>query len=180
MSSDPLPDLLLPKGWPGYVRSAVLNAISMAATAVTIVRGWWTNSSVARVRMAAELEIASNEISLLKEELRIKDARLARLDPRRRPHYPPTERMAILELRAARGWSLAQAAKAFHVTAATVSSWMRRLDEQGPSALVQTPEPVNCFPDLVRHLVQRLKVLNHLMGKKRIAKVQKTLARNMI
>jgi len=33
---------------------------------------------------------------------------MAKVDPRRRPYYPPTERMAILELKAARGWSLAQ------------------------------------------------------------------------
>jgi hypothetical protein len=31
-----------------------------------------------------------------------KDARMARINPHRRPYYPPTERMAILELRAAR------------------------------------------------------------------------------
>ena len=44
--------------------------------------------------------------------------------------------MAILELKAARGWSLEQTAKAFHVTAATIASWMNRLDEDGPDALV--------------------------------------------
>jgi len=38
----------------------------------------------------------------------IKDARMERLPAQRRPHYPPIERLAILELRAARGWSLAQ------------------------------------------------------------------------
>jgi hypothetical protein len=30
------------------------------------------------------------EIALLKEEIRIKDARLLKIDARRRPHYPPT------------------------------------------------------------------------------------------
>ena len=54
--------------------------------------------------------------------MRIKDARMAQLDPHHRPHYPPTERLAILELKAARGWSLEQTAKAFLVTAATVVS----------------------------------------------------------
>lgn len=42
------------------------------------------------------------------------------------------ERMAILELRAARGWSLEQAADAFLLTAPTVASWMKRVDEEGP------------------------------------------------
>ncbi len=72
---------------------------------------------------------------------------MARIDPHRRPHYPPTERMAILELRAARGWPLEQTARAFQVTAVTVASWMQRVEEQGPDGLVQLREPVNKFPD---------------------------------
>ena len=63
-------------------------------------------------------------MALLREELRIKDARLERVPPHRRPHYPAVERLAILELRAARGWSAAQTAERFFVTAATVASWM--------------------------------------------------------
>ena len=105
----------------------------------------------------------------LREELRIKDARMAHLPAHRRPHYPPMERMAILELRAARGWSLAQTAKAFLVTEATISSWLRRLDEQGPNSLVALREPVNKFPDFVSYLVQRLGVLCPTMGKVKLA-----------
>jgi len=96
---------------------------------------------------------------------------MERVPPHRRPHYPAVERLAILELRAARGWSAAQAAKRFFVTEATIADWMARLDEDGPSALVQTPEPVNRFPDLVAHLVRRLKVLCPAMGTARIAAV---------
>ena len=62
--------------------------------------------------------------------------------------------MAILTLRVTRGWSLEQAARVFHVTAATIACWMRRVDEQGPKALVQIREPVNKFPDFVRFVVQ--------------------------
>ncbi len=52
---------------------------------------------------------------------------------------------------------------------------MKRLDEQGPQALVQLPgEPVNKFPQFVRHCVQRLKRLAPTMGKVKIAQ---TLAR---
>jgi transposase InsO family protein len=113
-------------------------------------------------------------LSRREEQNRIKDVRLAAIPPHRRPQYPPTERMAILELKAARGWSLEQTAKAFLVTAATVASWMKRLDEEGPDALVQLREPVNKFPDFVRHVVQRLKTLCPAMGKVKIAQ---TLAR---
>ncbi len=51
------------------------------------------------------------------------------------------ERLAILELRAARGWSQAQTARRLLVTPLTVASWSKRLDDEGPSALVQVREP---------------------------------------
>ena len=51
---------------------------------------------------------------------------------------------------------------------------MRRVDEQGPKALVQIREPVNKFPDFVRFVVQQLKTLCPTMGKRKMAE---TLAR---
>ena len=79
--------------------------------------------------------------------------------------------MAILELKAARGWSLAQAAGAFLVEPDTIATWLRRIDEDGSSALVQLPEPVNKFPDFVRHIVQRLRTLCPALGKVKLAQV---------
>ena len=96
---------------------------------------------------------------------------MLRIPAQRRPHYPPVERLAILELRAARGWSLSQTARRLLVTPATVASWMGRLDEEGPRAIVQVGEPVNRFPDFVRYMVRRLKVLCPTMGKIKIAQV---------
>jgi transposase InsO family protein len=96
---------------------------------------------------------------------------MARIPGHRRPYYQPTERLAILELRAARGWALEQTAERMLVTPVTVASWMGRLDEQGPDALVQTPVPVNRYPAFVAYLVRRLKVLCPIMGKARIANV---------
>ncbi|MDA2924332.1 helix-turn-helix domain-containing protein [Acidobacteria bacterium AH-259-L09] len=110
----------------------------------------------------------------LREELRIKDARMCGIAAHRRPRYAPTERLAILEVRAARGWSLKQIADAFLVTPTTVASWSKRVDELGPKALLQLREPVNRFPDFVRYVVQRLKTLCPTMGKVKIAQ---TLAR---
>jgi len=51
---------------------------------------------------------------------------------------------------------------------------MKRLDEDGPDALVQLREPVNKFPDFVQYIVGRLKTLCLTMGKVKIAQ---TLAR---
>jgi len=72
---------------------------------------------------------------------------MERLPAQRRPHYPAIERLAILELRAARGWSQAETARCLLVTPLTVASWTQRLDDEGPDALVQVREPVNRFPE---------------------------------
>jgi putative transposase len=128
----------------------------------------------ARAPLHAELDQCEREILLLREELRIKDARMERVPAQRRPHYPPMERLAILELRAARTWSQAETARRLLVTPLTVASWTHRLDDDGPDALVQVPKPVSRFPELVSYLVTRLKVLCPKMGTRRIAS---TLAR---
>ena len=168
------PKIPLPKGWRRQVRSAMLHVISLAQFATAYTRGWAANSVNSRIRLKAKLQRAIQEIALLGEEIRIKDARLARINPHRRPHYPPTERLAILELKAARRWSLEQTARVFHVMAATIASWTKRVDEEGSDALVKMRVPVNKFPDFVRYVVQRLRVLCPTMGKVKIAQ---TLAR---
>ncbi len=163
------PKIPLPKGWKQHVRSAVLHVISLAQYATVYTRSWAADATNTRVQLKAELDRANQENALLWEEMGIKDARTASIDPHRRPHYPPVERMAILQLRDACGWSLEQTAGAFHVTAPTISSWNRRLEEEGPDALVQLREPVNRFPDFVRYVVQRLKTLCPAMGKRMLA-----------
>jgi putative transposase len=163
------PKIPLPDGWRTCVKSAVLQVISLARFSMAYTRGWAADSINSRMRLNAENERLREEINLLREEVRIKDARMKRIPAPRRPHYLPTERMGILELRAARGWSLVQTARVFLLTADTVSAWMKRIDEQGPEALVQLREPVNKFPEFVRYLVQRLKLSCPNMGKVRIA-----------
>jgi hypothetical protein len=105
------PKISLPKAWPCHVKSAVVHIISLAHFSITFARGWAVNSINARVRIAAENDRLHEEIALLREELRIKDTRMAAVTAHRRPRYSPTERLAILELRAARGWSLKQTAE---------------------------------------------------------------------
>ena len=124
---------------------------------------------IVRFGSRPQIDRLSHEIALLQEELRIKDARIERVPPHRRPHYVPLERMAIQELRAARGWSALQAAERFHVTATTLGSWKARIDERGPNALLRISVPVNKFPDLVRYIVRRLKLLCPRLGKVKIA-----------
>jgi putative transposase len=59
----------------------------------------------------------------------------------------------------------------FLLTGATIRSWTKRADEEGPGALVQLRAPVNKFPDFVQYVVARLKVLCPTMGKMKIAQL---------
>ena len=160
-----------PKHWTRSIQTALVHVMSLAHYALVHTRSWAADGSNDRVRLAGKSDQLDHEIRLLREVIRIKDARLARIPALRRPHYQPTERLAILELRALRSWSLAQTAKVFHVTPATVGSWCSRLDQDGPTALLRTSVPVNRFPDFVRYLVKRLQVLCPRLGKVKIAQM---------
>jgi len=122
MSAKKAPRIPLPKSWTSHVRSAMLHVISLAQFATVYTRSWAVDSVNGRVRLKVENSRLRQEVALFEEEIRIKDARMAQINPHRRPHYPPTERMAILELRAARGWSLQQAADTFLLTVATIAT----------------------------------------------------------
>jgi hypothetical protein len=96
-----LPDL--PRAWPTVARAAVVQLAGIAHVALTRTRSWCADSRLARVRLRGRVDVLAQEVALLREELRIKDARLARIPAQQRPRYPPAERLAILALRAARG-----------------------------------------------------------------------------
>ena len=169
-----LPKVPLPKAWPDVICSSVVAVVAMAHHAITTVRGWCLDSPIARVRLTAEVERLHSEIAMLTEELRIKDARMGRVEPRRRPHYAPAERLAVLALKAARGWNATQAAQRMQLSSPTITSWLSRVDEDGCAGLVRVPEPANRFPEFVATIVRQLKATVPSMGKVRIAQ---TLAR---
>ncbi len=162
-------DVPLPKDWPEQTRSGFLHALALARYAVFLVRGWAANSPLERARLQGENERLRAEVALLSRELAIKDARMGRLAAARRPHYAPSERLAILLLGAARGWRMALLAERFLVTAATIAHWQKRCDEEGEDALVKPRQPVNRFPDFVAELVQELKATLPTLGKRKLA-----------
>lgn len=53
----------------------------------------------------------------------------------------------------------------------TVSSWLKRVDEDGPESILRLQSPVNKFPELVRYSVTRLKTLCPSLGKVKIAQL---------
>ena len=99
------PRIPLPGGWSLHVKSAMRHVISLAQFGLADTRGWAVSSPIARIRLKTENERLRQNAEPLTEELRIKDARMMRIPALERPHYLPTDRMAILEGRAVHGWS---------------------------------------------------------------------------
>ncbi len=93
------PQIHLPRGWQGYVKSAVLYAIALAHYSIVYARAWAADSINARVRLAAENDQLQEECALLREELLIKDSRITQIPPpyqfrtssnvRSKPPVPP-------------------------------------------------------------------------------------------
>ena len=79
----------------------MLHVIALGQYALAYTRSWVVIGRIAHVWLKAENDHLKQQVALLSEEIRIKDARMKRVDPQKRPRYVPTERMAILELRAA-------------------------------------------------------------------------------
>ena len=88
--------LSTPREWKPLVRAAMIQVASLAHWSLIHTRSWCANSALARVRLAGKLEQAEAQVAQLREEVRIKDARMAGLPPHRRPFYAPSERLAIL------------------------------------------------------------------------------------
>ncbi len=80
----------LPSGWPRHVTSAMLRVIALAQYATSYTRSWAANCRLERVRLKGENDLLRQEMTLLTEEIRIKDARMKRVEPQKRRHYLPT------------------------------------------------------------------------------------------
>src|SRR2546428_7047663 len=85
-SSLPSVSLPLPRGWSLQVRSAVIQVISLARTSLALTQGWASESLNPELRQRAEGDRQQQEIQLLREEIRIKDARMEQIEAHRRPH----------------------------------------------------------------------------------------------
>jgi hypothetical protein len=136
----------IPPSWPQSVQAAILQVIALAQYALAYTRSWAANSPNERIRLVARAGQLEQEVALLREEIRIKDARAAAIPAARRPHYSPTERLAILALRAARGWSVAQTARAFQVTEATIAAWGNASTREGQTHSCARPRRSTSTP----------------------------------
>ena len=162
LESNNPPEIPLPKGWTELTLQAILHIIALARIVILNAANWPSDRTCDGLRLRVENVRLRAEVNMLNREIAIKDSRFARLDPKKRPHYLPTERLEILMIRAARGLSNAQVAKRFHVTVQTIINWIRGVDNGDET--VQMPERANRYPDFVRYIVQQLKALCPMLG----------------
>lgn len=170
MAEHPRDASRLPKGWQGLCNGGFLAAVALARVVVSqVVDGLVTGSRIAD--LAAQVTRHQVELALVRRELELIDARLRRVPTRRRSHFEPAERLEILALRSARGWTVAETARRFLVTPETIAAWFRRRDEEAAAPLVGKHTPANRFPDHVRAVVTALRSLFPFLGTRKIAQV---------
>jgi len=164
----PTPKIPLPKGWSELTLLAVLHVISLARIVVLNASNW-PGPEAEGLRLRVENDRLKSEVALLQREIEIKDARFARLEPKRRPHYQPQERLEILIIQAARGLTNVQIARRFQVTLQTIRNWI--LGKNEDRAIVRLSEKPTRYPDFVRFLVQQFKACCPMLGRYKIADV---------
>ena len=169
LESNNPPEIPLPKGWTELTLQAILHIIVLARIVILNAANWPSDRTCDGLRLRVENARLRAEVNMLNREIAIKDSRFTRLEPKKRPHYLPTERLEILMIRAARGLSNAQVAKRFHVTVQTIINWIRGVDNGDET--VQMPERANRYPDFVRYIVQQLKALCPMLGRYKIADI---------
>ncbi|MCC7386520.1 MAG: DDE-type integrase/transposase/recombinase [Deltaproteobacteria bacterium] len=172
-SSTPISDaeisIPLPRGWKKNVIAGLVCAVSLTRKVLLEIIPRLENSPDPRVQLAAEVTRTKQRNLWLEEEMRIKDARMAQIPAAHRPRYTPELRWRIVTLRASAGWSIAETARRFALARSTIADWVHRVEGHGRDGLLELPDPVNRFPNFVTVLVKRLKTINPLLGRKKIA-----------
>ncbi|MCL2624521.1 MAG: DDE-type integrase/transposase/recombinase [Planctomycetaceae bacterium] len=169
LETDDLPAIPLPNGWSELTLQAVLHVITLARIVLLNAHHWPDGAECDTLRLRAENDRLKSEIALLQCEIEIKDARFSRLEPKRRPHYLPHERLEILIIQAARGLRNIQIAKRFQVTLQTIRNWIQGKDKDGTT--VQIAEKPTRYPDFVRYIVQQFKACCPMLGRYQIANI---------
>jgi len=73
----PTPEIPLPKGWTELTLQAILHVIALARIVILNAANWPSDRACDGLRLRVENDRLRAEINLLKQELAIKDARIA-------------------------------------------------------------------------------------------------------
>jgi transposase InsO family protein len=109
------------------------------------------------LRLLVQRDQAITETELLRRELAILRAQRNRIAPHRRPDYAPSQRLAILQLRRLRGWTIVQTADHFVLHPNTVRSWISAAEGGKKTRLFADALSWNRIDDAVRWAVQEIR-----------------------
>ena len=152
---------------PTWSNSSALKFIDAIAIAIAIAiaqgymlaRARLTSHPSPVLRLAAARDALAWEAALLERELRVFRQERERIPSKQRPHYTPTNRLAILQIMRLRDWSAAEAARRFALHPNTVRSWSKQLRTAGTSGHLFTGPAWNRIHDAVRWTVHELRRL---------------------
>ena len=135
-------EIRIPPGWTEIAKSGLVNAVALARLTLLQVLSGFENGRAPKARLLSEIERLRARIAQLESELAVKDRRMTQLAPFKRPHYSPPDRLQILLLMAATGWTLAETARPFLVSAQTIANWRKRLVRERVSGTEPGSKPV--------------------------------------
>ena len=69
--------LNVPRNWSASIQAAMLQVIALAQYSLAYTRSWATNCPNERLRLTSKADQLQQEVALLREEIRIKDLRMA-------------------------------------------------------------------------------------------------------
>ena len=111
------------------------------------------------LRLLVQRDQEATEGDLLRREVEIFHAQRESLPPHRRPDYRPEQRLAILQLRRLRGWSIRKTGERFVVHRNTIRAWIRAAEGKGRPSLLAGAVVWNRIDDAVRWAVHELRRL---------------------
>lgn len=141
------------------VLSLVDSMAILLSQAYQLARARLASAASPIVRLLAQRDQEPTEVDMLRRELEILRAQRESLQPHRRPNYGPTQRLAILQLRRLRGWSIKKTAEHFVVHRNTIRAWIRTAEGKGRPRLLAGAVVWNRIDDAVRWAVHELRRL---------------------
>ena len=111
------------------------------------------------LRLVVQRDQAVSEVDLLRREAEIFRTQRESLPPHRRPDYRPEQRLAIVQLRRLRGWSIKKTAKQFALHRNTIRAWIRSAEGKRRPSLLNGAVVWNRIDDAVRWAIHELRRL---------------------
>jgi putative transposase len=111
------------------------------------------------LRLLVQRDQEATEGDMLRRELEIFRIQRESIAPHRRPDYSRAQRLAILQLRQLRGWSIKKTAERFVVHRNTIRAWVKAIEGRGRSSLLAGVLVWNRIDDAVRWAVHELRRL---------------------